>query len=105
MKPARVQFAFLALLLVAVAQVLWWVYDQGAYSQQLQDDLLHTYESERAAAQYLLESRQLDADELATAAWLQQLRQRFPHLEIEGSEVRIRPAALEALRRAARAIP
>ena len=91
---ARNQIAFLLLLLVAVAQVFWWIYDQGRYSRERQQELIEAYESERLAAERLLQSGALGPE-----AWNAELAQRFPHLELIGDRVRVSPLAIAELER------
>lgn len=90
----RAQVAFLLVLLVAVAQVVWWIYDQAGYSRERQRELLAAYEAERATAEELFVAGGADFSALQA-----ELDQRFPHLEVTESGVRIRPEALAELER------
>jgi len=81
------QWVFLALLVVSVAQVVWWVYDQGRLSAREHDRLRELYESERVLAQQLLIAQRP----------LTEWRDRVPHVIVSNGEVRVSPAAIAAL--------
>jgi signal transduction histidine kinase len=53
--PQRaLQVGFLVLLLVCVAQVVWWIIDQVAFTRAMQGRLLEHYEADAAAAELLV---------------------------------------------------
>ncbi len=83
---------FLLLLVVAFAQVVWWVVDQTNYSGEVRSEQLEHWQVDLLSAEELL--REGTAESL--------LRARYPHLEFGGGDVSIDPAALEGLRAARR---
>jgi signal transduction histidine kinase len=88
MRATRVfQLTALALVVVSVVQVGWWLFDQHAY----------TVERVRAArAQYAHETRAAQAL-LAAGAGEAQVRELLPDIGVDGGEARLAPAAEQAL--------
>jgi signal transduction histidine kinase len=94
MRAGRTQIAFLVLLVVAVAQVVWWVYDQSRYSRARQEELLEAYEAERWAAEQLFASGALNQE-----LWSEQFAAQFPHLELSPAGVAVRSESVAELQR------
>ncbi len=81
------QIGLLFLLLVSLAQVLWWSLDQRLFTTEIRQRLTELYEGDVRAAEAMLDQ---GADERAVEGF-------FPHLAVEQDTVRIRPEALAAL--------
>ena len=88
-RARRLRWAFVALLLVALAQVVWWMFDQARLMDELTTRLSEAVEQERVAAGRLLEQG-VDATELARS---------FPNLEFEAGSVRVSDEWLDDLER------
>jgi signal transduction histidine kinase len=67
------QIGFLCMLIVAAAQVLWWMFDQGRFARQMERRLLEVYRQDVAAAERLL--RAGEPPERVARIW--------PHVEVE----------------------
>lgn len=78
-RTRRLRWAFVALLLVALAQVVWWMFDQARLMDELTARLTEAVEQERVAAERLLA---LDVD-------VQELARSFPNLDFDSGTVRV----------------
>ena len=84
----RVQIAFLVILTLSAAQVLWWIIDQSLYARAVHDQWQTLYEADVMAASALLDY----------GARRQTIEGLFPHLEIDaGGAVQVSPLALARL--------
>ena len=91
-RARRLRWAFVALLVVALAQVVWWMFDQARLMDDLTSRLTTEVAQERDAAERLLKLG-VDPGELAGG---------FPNLEFDGDVVRVSAewlAELESERR------
>lgn len=87
-RPRRVQIVFLVLMVLSVAQVLWWVLDQSHRARDLEQRFQAHYASDLWAAQELVDQ----------GASISEVLERFPHLEPVGGVLRLSPAAELELR-------
>lgn len=91
----RLQVAFLAITIFSIAQVVWWIYDQGRYSQQQLDYRMALYEEEADAARAMLDS----------GVAPKEVERVFPEVEVRpsgsgdgaGYEVVVHPRTIETL--------
>jgi signal transduction histidine kinase len=81
------QIALLVLLVACSAQVLWWFIDQRLHSAADLRRLTALYEADRQAAVELL----------ATGEGAGRIEQLFPHLQVNGTAVQVRPEEQAAL--------
>lgn len=89
--PKALQLGFLALLVVCVAQVAWWIADQARLAGGERDRLAALYRAEAQALTAML------GDAPAPAEAERTLREAFPHLEIQGGVATIRDTAIALL--------
>jgi len=89
--PKALQLGFLALLVISVAQVAWWIADQARLAGGERDRLAALYRAEATAMTALLR------DAPAPAEAERSLGDAFPHLEIENGVATIRDAAVALL--------
>ncbi len=81
------RIVFFGVLLLASAQVFWWIWDQGQHSMEELDRMMEVYRADVVAAEALLGLGQ-------EAVGIERL---FPHLEIQQGSVEIGSSALEGL--------
>lgn len=81
------QVAFLLLFLVAVGQVTWWILDQVAFTDAVQQRIATLYEEDAELARLLL-SRGMEPE---------RVRQLLPQIMIDDSGVNVDPALLAQL--------
>lgn len=85
------QVAFLAITIFSIAQVVWWIYDQGRYSQQQLEYRMALYEEEANGARSML-ARGVAPGEVDRV---------FPDVDVrsgdEGWEVVVHPRTIEKL--------
>ena len=84
--PKALQFGFLALLVICVAQVAWWIVDQAWLASSERDRIAALYQAEAEAVTSVLRGE----GERALAA-------AFPHLRIESGVATIRDTATALL--------
>ena len=89
--PKALQLGFLALLVVCVAQVAWWIADQARLAGGERDRLAALYRAEAAAMTAIL------GDAPAPAETERMLGDAFPHLKIENGMATIRGTATTVL--------
>ncbi|WP_245575117.1 sensor histidine kinase [Meiothermus rufus] len=89
-----VWLAFGLVVLFLVAQVVWWMLFQRQYIQQNLEYAGTAWLQEAALVQRLWAATQPEQ----RGALRQELRQAFPHLEVEGERVYVRPERLAAYR-------
>jgi signal transduction histidine kinase len=87
------QVGFLCVMGLAVAQVLWWMVDQGNFAAEMENRLLEVYHQDVEAARRLL----------AAGEPVEGLERRWPHVQVRGGEARLSEAAVERLRAERRA--
>lgn len=83
----NLRIVFFGVLLLAFAQVFWWIWDQSRYSNEELTRMTALYESDARFSEKQLAAG-VDPG-LVTAT--------FPHVEVVGGTARPRPAALEEL--------
>ena len=88
MKSTRVfQLTALALVLVSVVQVAWWVFDQRSYTQRNAQTLRTAYAGQAAAAQALLEG----------GSRPERIHELLPNILVSDGHAALSPAASAAL--------
>jgi signal transduction histidine kinase len=88
MKSTRVfQLTALALVLVSVVQVAWWVFDQRSYTQRNAQTLRSAYAGQAAAAQALLEG----------GSRPERIHELLPNILVSDGHAALSPAASAAL--------
>jgi hypothetical protein len=88
MKSTRVfQLTTLALVLVSVVQVAWWVFDQRSYTQRNAQTLRAAYAGQAAAAQALLEG----------GSRPERIHELLPNILVSDGHAALSPAASAAL--------
>lgn len=81
------QIGFLCVMTVAVAQVLWWMFDQGRFARQMEERLLEVYRQDVVAAQRLLAAGEAPAT----------VERTWPHVVVE-ERAELASEAVERLR-------
>ena len=89
--PKALQLGFLALLVICVAQVAWWIADQAQLAGGERDRLAALYRAEAEAMTAML------GNAPAAAQAERMLRDAFPHLEIESGLATVRDTATTLL--------
>ena len=110
-RTRRLQFLFLLLFVVALAQVVWWIFDQAMLARRLERETIASWEVDRRAAMSLLESlppgpvpdANPEAPPSLLTAWFDRVAEDFPHLALVvggdgGVEVIITEQALKEVR-------
>lgn len=87
----RLQVGFLAITIFSIAQVLWWIYDQGRYSQEQLEYRMALYEEEAEGARAML----------ATGVAPEVVERTFPDVDVRRDEARyevvVHPDTVEKL--------
>jgi signal transduction histidine kinase len=81
-------FSFLTLLVVLVIQVVWWMTDHVQFANAVEQRVAALYRADAAVVTEFLRGRPP-----------QTLESSMPHLELVGTEARVRPSALAELER------
>ena len=89
--PKALQLGFLALLVICVAQVAWWIADQARLAGGERDRLTALYRAEAGAMTAILGDAQAPVQAERTLA------DAFPHLRIENGVATIRGTAIALL--------
>ena len=84
------QVGFLAVLLICMAQVAWWIGDQASYAGAFRDRVERLYESDARAVSSLLAGT-------GAADSAEELAALLPHLDIDRGSATVHPAAIEEL--------
>ncbi|MEM7310536.1 MAG: HAMP domain-containing sensor histidine kinase [Planctomycetota bacterium] len=87
--PTRAfQIAFLVLLVVCIAQVAWWILDEGAHSRDIRDRFASLYQADAAAGEALL----------ASGVPAERVEELMPHLAADSERgALVRPEVLAEL--------
>jgi len=83
----NLRIVFFGVLLLAFAQVFWWIWDQDQYSGKEFDRMTALYQADESAA----------SDLLAAGKQPSQIANRFPHIEVTGTTAKLRPEAIAKL--------
>ena len=89
--PKALQFGFLGLLVICVAQVAWWIADQAWLADGERDRVTALYQAEAEAVTSILGSERSAAERERTLATA------FPHLDIDRGVATIRDSATALL--------
>lgn len=89
--PKALQFGFLGLLVICVAQVAWWIADQAWLADGERDRVTALYQAEAEAVTSILGNQQSATERERTLATA------FPHLDIDRGVATIRDSATALL--------
>jgi len=81
------RIVFFGVLLLASAQVFWWIWDQGQHSREELDRMMEVYRADIVAAGELLARGQGAA----------RIEQVFPHLEVRDGDIAVASSSLQEL--------
>ncbi len=84
----NLRFVFFGVLLLAFAQVFWWIWDQDRYSSKELARMTELYQADKDVAQELLSLGESP----------EQIQKRFPHVEVNDATATIKEGALTELR-------